>query len=239
MIVDLNVENGRQPDTTGKNTFRIHINQTKSFSLNVLIAYMQGQASHTSQVLEGVNFLDHLMREGPSNDPRLVPLKASFFRREGGDRMDLGGSIEAWRGIFQSIRPAQGNKMVINLDVSNTTFWKPQGLMETIFQKNGLRDMSQIANVFNRRDDAIATGRYLKKLNVRSHYSGNPAPEKTWKIEKVADVSANQHRIKWRVDGKETGEMITVTAYFKRKYNLNLRFPALPMIMVPGRGLPF
>lgn len=240
MIVDLDVENGRQPDTTGKQTFRIHVNQTKSFSLNVLNAYMSGQASHTTQVLEGINFLDHLMREGPSNDSRLVPLKASFFRREGGDKMDLGGSIEAWRGIFQSVRPAQGNKMVINLDVSNTTFWKPQGLLETIIQKNGLRDPSQIANVFNRQSDAIATGKYLKKLNVKAFYKGNPAPEKEWKIEKVASVSANTHRIKWRVNGQDTGEMVTVTAYFQRKYNLNLKFPALPMIQVTKkmRGEP-
>lgn len=239
MIVDLDIEHGREADTTGKNTFRIHINQTKSLNLAVLQAYLGGQMSHSTEVLEAINFLDHLMREGPSNDTSLVPLKASFFKRNG-ERMDLGGSIEAWRGIFQSIRPAQGGRMVINLDVSNTTFWKPQGLLETIMQKNGLRDTSQVASVFSRGSDAIATGKYLKNLNVRAHYKGNPAPEKTWKIEKVANLSANQHRIKWRVNGKDTTEMITVTAYFTRKYNLNLRYPNLPMIMVTKkiRGEP-
>ena len=232
-MVDLDEEQGRPRSRDGKNEFRVHIKVSKSLDLSSINALLEGRIQHNNNVLEAVNFLDHLMREGPSNDNTLIQVRRSFFKR-GGSRMDLGGSIEVFRGVYQTIRPAQGNKMVINLDVANTCFWKPQPLMNTIVEKNGWRDSNDIVRRFQDSNEVRATAKYLKKLTVKAKFNGNPQPNTEWKIEKVADVTATTHRIEWRdpQSGQPTGEKLTVAAYFKRKYNVTIQFASLPLIQM-------
>ncbi|KAK5089548.1 Protein argonaute [Exophiala xenobiotica] len=232
-MVDLDEEAGKGPSKEGRNAFRVHITPTKKMDLSVIMQYLQGRMQQNAAVLEAITFLDHLMREGPSNNPRLVPVRRSFFARDG-QRADLGGAIEVFRGVYQSIRMAQGPKLVVNLDVANSCFWKPQLLIPTILQKNGWRDPSQIAQQFQRDDQVRATQKYLKKLSVKANYKGNKQPNTVWKIDSIARVNANTHRITWRdpQTGKETGERISVAAYFARRYNLNLQFPNLPLIQM-------
>lgn len=97
------------------------------------------------------DFLDHLLRETPSKTN--IAMKRSYFSREKlgkegnnlGGKKDLTGGVEALKGVYQSIRmaevfsptllgfenhwqAAQGGKLVINADVSNSTFWKDSTL---------------------------------------------------------------------------------------------------------------
>lgn len=230
VMVDLDVEEGKPPSRDGKNAFRVHISPTKKLDLGALQAYMDGKIQYNTNVMEGINFMDHLLREGPSQNPRLVPIKRSFFARNG-ERMDLGGAVEVFRGVYQSMRPAQGNKMIINLDVAISSFWKPQTLLSTILEKNRWRDTAMAVNKLNNAGEKAATKKYLKRLSVKSSYKGNPQPDKVWKIEDLARVNATQHRISWRDQtGAETGEKLTVAQYFARKYNLNLQYPQLPLV---------
>ena len=53
--------------------------------------------------LTAVDFLDHLLREYPSSN--LLALRRSFFD-EKGDFKDLGNGVLAFKGVYQSIRPA-------------------------------------------------------------------------------------------------------------------------------------
>lgn len=77
------------------------------------------------------------MRETPSKI--MIAIKRSFFHQKITARASIGGGVEAMKGIYQSIRVAQvsghrfvvnfilmqgqGGKMVVNVDVSNSTFW--------------------------------------------------------------------------------------------------------------------
>lgn len=59
------------------------------------------------------DFLDHLLRETPSKVN--IALKRSYFSRNkvgtdggrGGGREELGGGVEAMKGVYQSIRTAE------------------------------------------------------------------------------------------------------------------------------------
>lgn len=230
VMVDLDVEEGLAPSRNGKNAFRVHITPTKKLDLSALKAYMDGKIQYNTNVMEAINFMDHLLREGPSRNARLVPIKRSFFARNG-DRMDLGLAVEVFRGVYQTMRPAQGNKMIINLDVAISSFWKPQALISAIVEKNRYRDAAQIGQRFQQPGEALATRKYLKRLQVKAVYKGNPKPQTVWIIESIAKLTAQTHRIQWRDNtGQDTGEMITVAAYFQRKYNLALKYPTLPLI---------
>lgn len=49
------------------------------------------------------DFLDHLLRETPSHNPQFTAVKRSFFA-PGSSRVSLGGGVDAFRGVYQSIR---------------------------------------------------------------------------------------------------------------------------------------
>lgn len=240
VMVDLDVEEGKPPSRDGKNAFRVHITPTKKLDLSALKAYTEGKIQYNVNVMEAINFMDHLLREGPSRNQRLVPIKRSFFARNG-DRQDLGGAVEVFRGVYQTMRPAQGNKVIINLDVAISSFWKPQALLPAIVEKNRWRDINDLQRRFQDGPNRLATNKYLKRLMVKASYPGNPQPNTVWKIESIAKETAQSHQIPWRdQQGNDTGEKISVANYFRRKYNVNLRYPGLQMIEMTKkmRGKP-
>ena len=58
------------------------------------------------------DFLDHLLRFTPSKN--LVSIRQSFFSK-GEKKNDLGGGIEALKGVFQSIRTYQVSLSLVAL----------------------------------------------------------------------------------------------------------------------------
>lgn len=231
IMVDLDVEDGKGPSQDGKNAFRVHLIPTKKLDLGALKAYMDGRIQYNVNVMEAINFMDHLLREGPSRNPNLVPIRRSFFSRDGA-RQDLGSAVEVFRGVYQSMRPAQGNKMIINLDVAISSFWKPQPLLSAILDKTRWNDALTAQKKLQSANEKSAVRKFLRRLSVKAAYLGNPFPDKLWSIEDIANVTAASHKIKWRnpQTGKETGEMVSVAAYFARKYNVQIKYPNLPLI---------
>lgn len=75
------------------------------------------------------------MRESPSQ--KYTQIKKSFFQR-GEQRFDLGGGVEAFKGVFASLRPVLDDKfnksLSVNVDVANGTFWRSQDLTRAIAQ---------------------------------------------------------------------------------------------------------
>ena len=248
VMVDLDVEEGRQ-SRGDRNAFRLRITPAKNMDISVIQSFLDGRIGMEISVVEAINFLDHLLREGPSINPAFVGVKRAFFARNG-DRADLGGGVEVFRGVYQSLRLAEGKKMIINVDVANTTFWKPNALIAAITQNQQLRDPQQLINVVK---PDLSNG--TRKLNakaktiksrfkgtiVKAQYRGNPAPNKEWKIHSIDVNNADEEKIEWRdpQTRKPTGEWITITQYFKRKYNLPLDFPKLPLVEMTKKGVKF
>jgi eukaryotic translation initiation factor 2C len=250
--VNLDQEQGRRvdpnSDRASKNTFRLRIQPTKVLNLNLLDAYVKGQAGPSVEVGEGINFLDHLLRMGPSNNRNLVPIKRSFFARNG-ERSDLGGGVEVFRGVYQSMRLAQGGKLVINVDVANTTFWKPMSLLAALQTNSGMRDANQLVSKMaaENRNGQLRTNTFTRSLQNRfkgnmmmAKYNGNPAPTKEWKFHKFSPETADQMTLEERgPDGKKSGRKVTVAQYFMKKYNIRLQHPRLPLVETTKKGVHF
>jgi eukaryotic translation initiation factor 2C len=247
LMVDLDEEEGRPSRPGGKNVFRLHIRKTRPVDISIIQQYLEGQVQFSIQVAEAINFIDHLLREGPSSSPQFLTVRRSVFKRAG-ERCDLGSGVEAWRGIYQSARLAQGGKLVINLDVSNTCFWKSAALISTIITKWKLRDPSQIVNLLKPKGengsrkasyDHQVMERSLKGVEVKAQYRGNPMPEKEWKIFKISLNNALEETLEWKdpTTKQPTGERVTIAQYFKRKYNTALQYPNLPLIEMTKRGV--
>ena len=75
VVVDLSAEEGKKPSQ--KNTFRVRIEPTKVVSFSMLQQFMQGNTDFSEHILEAISFLDHLLREAPSQ--KYTQIKKSFF----------------------------------------------------------------------------------------------------------------------------------------------------------------
>ena len=103
-------------------------------------------------MLIDIDFLDHLLRETPAK--HLINLRRSYFSRTIGsgsnERFSVGNGVEAFKGVYQSLRVAEGKKLVINADVSNSCFWQESSLDQLAYE---------VANIGNAtRFQALASG---------------------------------------------------------------------------------
>ncbi|CAG8972388.1 hypothetical protein HYALB_00007141 [Hymenoscyphus albidus] len=136
VTVDLDKAKGRTPrDGQKPDTYRVRIVRTKRVRMDMVRAYIEGKIDFDNSVYEGINFLDHLMRQGPSERGDLVSQKRSYFSRTGNNYAPLDNLIGASKGVYQSIRlcdPNGGSGLGINVDVANGTFWSGQELIQAV-----------------------------------------------------------------------------------------------------------
>ena len=81
----------------------------------------------------------------------------------------------------------------------------------------------------------------FKGTMVKAQYTGDPMPDKEWKIYKVDFNNADEERIERKdpTTKKPTGERLTITQYFNRKYNIRLQFPRLPLMEMTKKGVKY
>jgi eukaryotic translation initiation factor 2C len=65
-----------------------------------------------------------------------VAVGRSAFKEIGA--VNLGGAVEKWEGVFQSVRPGQG-KLYANIDVASTAFYKGGNVAELMVEVVGRR----------------------------------------------------------------------------------------------------
>ncbi|KAH7627791.1 Piwi domain-containing protein [Sordaria sp. MPI-SDFR-AT-0083] len=126
IMVDLDEENGRKPKPGAekKNVFYLTIRPTGKVRLMSLKAYLEKKAPWDNHVLECMTFLDHLLRQGPSE--RMTTIKRSFFDPSMPNAI-LDNALMAYKGVYASFRLSQNIKPIglgVNVDVSNQAFWK-------------------------------------------------------------------------------------------------------------------
>jgi len=101
--------------------FRVAIKWAEQVSLYALEEALEGR---TRQIpFNAIQALDVVMRHLPSMT--YTPVGRSFFSSPDGYYHPLGGGREVWFGFHQSVRPSQW-KMMLNIDVSATAFYKAQ-----------------------------------------------------------------------------------------------------------------
>jgi len=225
--VDLDQEEGRAPSTTSSrsNVQRIVIRPAAVVKFDQLSAYLTGQADFGSECLQAINFLDHLLREYPSQ--RLTAIKRSFFQ-QGQQRFSLGSGAEAFKGVYQSMRIAHGlkNTLTVNVDVANGTFWSAGPLSSAVVAVLGLRAESEIVQRF-RNPRAKQDMKRLRRLHVEAKHTGSVI---SYVIEQILDQTPSQVTI----PGSQP--LTTIAQYFLNKYKIKLRYPDWPLVKMTKKG---
>ncbi|KAF8250164.1 Piwi-domain-containing protein [Wilcoxina mikolae CBS 423.85] len=243
MMIDLD-EGGREP-RPGKaprdNKHRIVIRKTTSVPLQVLAAYLQGRTDYDVSVLAGINFLDHLVRQTPAK--KFVAIKRSFFQRAGS--RELEGGVEAWKGIFQSIRPAHGGRLIMNVDVATACFWKEGTLIELATNMVRIPNPEALANEISKQGPKGRIMRDLRRLKKVQFFcthrlrDQDGSPKRIYTIEGYEEGNARNTKFSLKrrqTDGSETTREISVEDYYRTTYNIRLRYPGLPLIRTRKKG---
>ncbi|KAM0324838.1 hypothetical protein ACHAQA_007804 [Verticillium albo-atrum] len=242
------------------NKFYFIIRQTAQIDLSHLDAYLSGKMDWSNKVLECMNFLDHVVRQFPSE--HLLQIKRNFYSRQPSKAsiFPLSECAELIKGVYASVRMNQGGRGIgLNVDVANTAFWIG-GQNMAVFLKHYLymvepkfrsMDMNQLAQEMRPVPRSVSGGtmfamsrgfkhlRRLSKLHFRVQHRGKEGNEKDYIIltfefgEKYGADGATPKNV--RIDHQ--GESINLFDFFARKYNFRIQNPQWPMILTSKAGM--
>ncbi|KAI9798585.1 MAG: hypothetical protein M1833_004722 [Piccolia ochrophora] len=248
LTVDLDAEAGRPPRAAGDNKHRFVMKKTSSINLAVIDAYLQGKMSFDNSVLQAINFMDHLLRNWPSKN--LLTIKQSYFHR-GAARFDLGRGVEAFKGVYQTIRACQGG-LNINADVSNGTFWLEVSLAGMGIILTETHGYGGLRVIMEGRPDDIDPKKIVKSPHERMLHRlekiaiyplGLPDGKLRYRTFYIKGFrKENAKTYKFDVRDKETGEItkdVSVFDYFLKKYDIWLEHHYLPLVETTKKGTVF
>jgi eukaryotic translation initiation factor 2C len=158
----------------------------------------------------------------------------SFFTKN--ERKDLGNGIEAWRGYFQSVRPALG-RMLVNIDISTGIMYKAGSLISLSLDYIGRWAQEKGPNVlapskgFPPRE-RVRLNHFLSGVKVVTT-TAPPNRRTPRQIKKISDQGARQMTFKLREGGTRT-----VAEHFRLTYNRALQYPDLPCVEVSSLIYP-
>ncbi|XP_067318615.1 protein argonaute-1-like isoform X3 [Anolis sagrei] len=175
--------------------------------------------------LESVQALDIAMRHLASM--RYTPVGRSFFSPPEGYYHPLGGGREVWFGFHQSVRPAMW-KMMLNIDVSATAFYKAQPVIEFMCEVLDIRNIDEQPKPLTD-SQRVRFTKEIKGLKVEVTHCGQM--KRKYRVCNVTRRPASHQTFPLQLESGQTVEC-TVTQYFKQKYNLQLKYPHLPCLQV-------
>jgi eukaryotic translation initiation factor 2C len=203
--------------------FRVTIKWVAQVSLYGLEEALEGR---TRQIpYEAILALDVVMRHLPSMS--YTPVGRSFFSSPEGYYHPLGGGREVWFGFHQSVRPSQW-KMMLNIDVSATAFYKAQPVIEFMCEVLDIRDINEQRKPLTD-SQRVKFTKEIKGLKIEITHCGTM--RRKYRVCNVTRRPAQMQSFPLQLDNGQTVEC-TVAKYFLDKYKMKLRYPHLPCLQV-------
>ncbi|KAH9951622.1 argonaute-like protein [Amylocystis lapponica] len=217
----------------GPKIYKIRLTHVAQINPEVLSRFLEGKQSHDNTVLTAITALNVVIRMEPTMK---YPFNVrSFFTNQ--ETKDIGSGIELWRGYFQSVRPAVG-KMLINVDISTGTMYKPGPLIGLCLEFLGQRDPHVLAPTRGFPDrERTRLQRFISGIRVTTTSPGQqPQAGRGARtprvVRKISSFGANGLTFTMR-----DGASMTVAQYFQRTYNYTLRYPDIICVEVGSGAL--
>ncbi|KAG6012482.1 hypothetical protein E4U43_007782 [Claviceps pusilla] len=257
----VNLDDGKKPSQApprNSNQFFVTLRATAEVQIAALKGYLDRKIQFNTSVQVALNFMDHLLRQWPSQ--HMTAIKRNFYSqsRPGRPLLD-GGVLEVHKGTYASIRMshnlAQGGiGLALNADVTNTVFWtgpQPMDQLTCNFlgicdrKWKGLNQASLAKELRPIRDqqgnwqpsDAFKHLRKMRKLKFTVKHANRTATDKVYTVmdfafdSKYGAEGATAKRVTFDLDGSE----ISVADYYQKKYKANMRNAGLPLVFA-GKG---
>ncbi|KAJ7856608.1 argonaute-like protein [Mycena leptocephala] len=202
------------PNSKAYKEYTLTITYTGPLDTQALSNYLGGDLQYRNYEILPIISALNIILAAHANRPGggvMVGRNRFFFPSQSEPPVSLGGGLEAWRGFYSSVRPAH-HELMVNVNVCTTAFYTPGNLARAIEE---FRNSS-----FGARPNA-----FVKGVRIKTTHLGY---KKT--VKSVFNKSARQHKF----DCAEFGGLVSVEEYFFRKYNIELRYPDMPLVDVGG-----
>ncbi|XP_056378793.1 protein argonaute-2 isoform X1 [Hyla sarda] len=203
--------------------FKVAIKWMACVSLQALHDALTGRLP--SVPFETIQALDVVMRHLPSM--RYTPVGRSFFTASEGCANPLGGGREVWFGFHQSVRPSLW-KMMLNIDVSATAFYKAQPVIEFMCEVLDFKSIEEQQKPLTD-SQRVKFTKEIKGLKVEITHCGQM--KRKYRVCNVTRRPASHQTFPLQQESGQTVEC-TVAQYFKDRHKLVLRYPHLPCLQV-------
>lgn len=188
--------------------------------INQVVAFGQDSPRRSSLL----NFMQLVVRYH-SNNMHANNGKAYFpdvDTREMKKRID-GHWLELRKGIFHSVRPAI-QKVVIVVDTTIAAFWRSGFLADAVLELLGKRNVRDLEGMKDR--DLMRLKKLLRGVFIREK-KGNPPREGGRRSIKGFHSQGALYTFE-----NDEGMPITIQQHYKRLYNIELRYPRLPGVIL-------
>ncbi|CAI4219607.1 unnamed protein product [Parascedosporium putredinis] len=211
---------------------KIYQYDTTQIDMRALKSYLSGTSAWDNTVLECMNFLDHLIRQRPSEN--LLAIKRNFYNLNEPRRPLTNGTFnEVATGAYASIRLCQikpgGTGLGINVDVANTAMWTGGQSLLALVQAY----LPSIDRRFSNYGRRISVQDYFyQRYNTTLHWPDLPVIETTKKgcymPMELCWIKPMQ-RFPFKLSGAQTSDMIriAVTRPPVRRTNIMQKFASL------------
>lgn len=241
--------------------FHVTLRKTTEIQMAVLRGYLERRIQFNNNVQEALNFMDHLIRQWPSQN--LLGIKRNFYKKNVAGRPLMDGAVvEVHKGSYVSVRLSHnlgqgGLGLALNADVANTCFWiGGQSLDVLICTFLGTCDrrwrgvspplankvLAPIKNEKGRwqSSDAFKQLRKMRGLKFTVRHRNRPASaaDKVYRIvdfafnEAYGPEGGNARNVTFEYEGRQ----ISVQDYYLKKYKANMRYVLLPLIKTKPDG---
>lgn len=224
-------------DASVDRRFKVIVKWMSSVSMARLDEAMIGRIR--SVPADAVQAMDVILRHLPSM--RYTPVGRSFFsspqsalttgpgqgQYHSGDSK-LGGGREVWFGFHQSVRPSQW-KMMLNIDVSATAFYRKMPVIDFIAEVlelpvQALSDRRTLSDA-----QRVKFTKEIRGLKIEITHCGSM--RRKYRVCNVTRRPASTQTFPLQLENGQTIES-TVAKYFQDKYNMTLKYPHLPCLQV-------
>ncbi|RIA92820.1 Piwi domain-containing protein [Glomus cerebriforme] len=141
----------------------------------------------------------------------------------------LSGGVELKQGFYQSIRPGWGD-LFINVDICAAVFYLFGPLPEVICKVFSKRNAEELRAQGVNDHEINILSKYLRNVKVEALHHHNRKP--VYRVKRVTKEPANRLMFHNEVENRE----MSVAEYFYTKYEIKLKFPNLPCVLV-NRGI--
>ncbi|KAI6777942.1 eukaryotic translation initiation factor 2C [Emericellopsis cladophorae] len=238
--------------------FNVALRVTTEINLSVLQAYLEKKTSFSSKVIEALSFVDHLLRQGPSE--KLLSIKKNFYNTGRKSRPLVDGKLlEVHKGLYASIRLSHnlgqgGVGLALNCDVANTAFWVSGESLEQVIcyflaandpkKYMGLNPATTLAQALKpmktpqgiEMTDAMKQLRKLRKLKFKVRCRNRPASldDKVYTLMDISfDKSGNlgpEGATAKTVNFDYNGKSTSIAEYYRLRYGYTIKYSNLPLV---------
>ncbi|XP_038052098.1 protein argonaute-2-like isoform X1 [Patiria miniata] len=211
------------PGEGKERSFKVSIRYVAKVSLQSLADALEGRVNIIPH--DPVLALDVVMRHLPSMT--YTPVGRSFFSPPDDYFHPLGGGREVWFGFHQSVRPSKW-KMMLNIDVSATAFYKAQPVIDFMCEVLDIGTSSDQRRPLTD-SQRVKFTKEIKGLKIEITHCGNM--RRKYRVCNVTRRVAQAQTFPLELENGQTVEC-TVAKYFKDRHRRILQYPFLPCLQV-------